>query len=424
MVGYHLTNVAETERTRAIQWFENVVVESERRGASDIHLASGCAPYLRVNGKLERLNGAEALSVQQLHVIAEELLTGCERGSLDRTGAIDGSVCAGNGSRFRFNIFRKRSGLSIAFRRLESKFRTLSQLGLPETLYRLCDLSDGLVIMAGPAGAGKSTTLATLLDRMNHTREAHIITIEDPVEFVHEPIMCLINQRQVGIDASSFSEALVSAIRQDPDVIMVGEMRDENTVHTAVTAAETGHLVFATMHAANSIGALERLLGVLPAHEQESMRGQLAAVLRAVVVQHLLLSRNAEDWPRASDRRSKTDRRQNKDPDYRGPERRTGRDRRADGTKLLLPACEILFSTPAIVNLIASGQFGQVYQYIESGAEHGMQTLEHSLAWLCASGRISESVALSATRRPKTVRDIMTHILHDGKPARPDPRPH
>jgi twitching motility protein PilT len=298
-------------------------------------------------------------------------------------------------------------------------------LQLPEKLDQLCALKDGLVIAAGPAGAGKSTTLATLVDRINQTRRGHIITIEDPIEFVHQPASCLVNQRQVGIHASSFNDALVAALRQDPDVIMVGEMRDQDTIRTAVTAAETGHLVFTTVHAPDSIGAIERLLSAFPPEDQDPMRRQLAGVLRAVIAQHLLPIRTAapgagsnghspaEPWNAPKDRRFKTDRRTSVAPASANAERRNGGDRRSQIREDRLPACEVLIVTPAIANLIATSQLAQVYSFVESGSTRGMQTLDQDLARLCVAGKITESAARVITRRPKVLQDHIAHLMHE-----------
>ncbi|HWA98383.1 MAG TPA: ATPase, T2SS/T4P/T4SS family, partial [Pirellulales bacterium] len=257
--------------------------------ASDLHIAPGLPPYFRVHGVLQADADLGVLPAEQTSAFAAELAAVAGRAPLAGPGSIDGAFTAHDGTRFRFNLFRRQGQMSIALRRLEDKFRTLGELGLPNELYELCDLSHGLVIVSGPTGAGKSTTLATLLDRINHTRRCHMVTIEDPIEYLHAPLQSLINQRQVGADTESFNEALVASLRQDPDVILVGEIRDLATIRTAITAAETGHLVFTTVHAGDCVGTIERLVSVFPADEQAGIRRQLSLVLRAIIAQHLLV---------------------------------------------------------------------------------------------------------------------------------------
>ena len=198
--------------------------------------------------------------------------------------------------RFRFNVFRRQGHFAVAFRRLEDRFRTLVELGMPESLYQLSGYPDGLVVVSGPTGSGKSTTLATLLDRINQTRQCHIVTIEDPIEYLHAPKQSLINQRQIGSDVGTFNDALVASLRQDPDVILVGEVRDLATIRTAIGPAETGHLVLTTVHASDCVGAIERLISVFPADEQPGMRKQLSLVLRTIVTQHLLIADGVADF--------------------------------------------------------------------------------------------------------------------------------
>ena len=347
----------------------------EATGASDVHLACGQVPRLRIQGRLAPhpafpVFDAETVDEVAMELGLETLPVGCPDGTervrltLLRDGAVDGAVTSPGGSRYRFNLFREAGRTAVALRRLDSKFRTLEELGLPAKLADFCACPDGLVIVTGPTGSGKSTTLATLIDSINRARQGHIITIEDPVEFIHASQGCLVNQRQVGRDARSFNGALVEAMRQDPDVILVGEIRDLETFRTAVMASETGHLVFATLHAGDCAGAVERFVSVFPAEEQEGVRRQLALVLRGIFAQHLL-------------------------PGVSG-----GR----------VAACELLVNTTAVANLIATGRTAQLYSLIETGARAGMVTLDQSLADLLARGRIAESVALALTRNPETLR--------------------
>ena len=346
--------------------------------ASDVHLAGGLVPRLRIQGRLAPHPAFPVFDPETVDEVAmelglETLPVGCPDGTervrltLLREGSIDGAVTSPGGSRYRFNLYRDSGRTSVALRRLDAEFRSLEDLGLPAKLADFCACPDGLVIVTGPTGSGKSTTLATLIDAINRSREGHIVTIEDPIEFVHASRGCLVSQRQVGRDAKSFHAALVESLRQDPDVILVGEIRDLATFRTAVMAAETGHLVFATMHAGDCAGAVERFVSVFPAEEQEGVRHQLALVLRGSFAQHLL------------------------------PGAGGGR----------VAACELLVNTTAVSNLIATGRTAQLYSLIETGARVGMVTLDQSLADLLAHGRISEPVALALTRNPETLRSRM-----------------
>ncbi|MGA2255907.1 MAG: ATPase, T2SS/T4P/T4SS family, partial [Thermoguttaceae bacterium] len=260
------------ELADARRQLDALLAECVRQDASDLHLAAGLPPYLRVEGLLEPQPQRPALSPADIEGIAAVLAAGLDRRPLETTGSLDGAITGAAGTRYRFNVFRRQGTLSISIRRLEDRFRTLAELGFSDTLYRLCDLPDGLIVVAGPTGAGKSTTLATLLDRINCTRACHMITIEDPIEYIHVPRKALVNQRQIGRDASSFNDALVASLRQDPDVILVGEIRDLNTIRTAIAAAETGHLVFTTVHAGDCVGTIERLVSVFPTDEQDGIR--------------------------------------------------------------------------------------------------------------------------------------------------------
>jgi twitching motility protein PilT len=281
------------------------------------------------------------------------------------------------GVRFRYNVYRRGDEECIAMRLLEGRVRTLGELGLPESLYGLCDLGDGLVVVAGPTGSGKSMTLAALIDRINKTHASHVVTIEDPVEYVHAAGKGLVNQREVGRDCASFHEALVAALRQDPDVILVGEARELETMRVAMVAAETGHLVFTTVHAGDCAGAVERWVSVFPANEQEGVRRQLSLVLRAVVAQHLLVAD--------------------------GPGGGTGSG--VQGRRRRVVASEILRSSPAVANLVATGRTAQVYSAMEVGHGHGMQTLDHDLARLVSAGLVRESTALAFARNPAVLKE-------------------
>ncbi len=342
--------------------------------ASDLHICSDQYPLLRLSGQLVPMPGEDRLNADDLRTITAELLQGGDHKPLVQAGSYDGAVTA-EGARFRYNVFRRGGELCIALRRLEERFRSLAELGMPESLYGLCDLPDGLVVVAGPTGAGKSTTLAALIDRVNRTYPYHIITIEDPVEYIHSPAKCLVNQRQVGADCDSFNEALIASLRQDPDVILVGEIRELNTIRTAITAAETGHLVFTTVHAGDCVGVIERMVSVFPAGEQDGVRRQMALVLRAVVAQQLLQA----DGPQA----------------LSGPH---GRKRR-------VVLSEVMMVNHAVANLISSAKSSQIYSAMEVGGAQGMQTFEQDLARLLVDGMISETTAFTYARNPTVLRD-------------------
>lgn len=356
---------------------ERLFAECERVQGSDIHVAAGSAPRLRVQGALRPLDGfpvAEPALCEAIGICLGRTSVPADvadpaaavHALLAKAGSVDGAVTSPGGSRYRFNVFRENGQVAAALRRLDDNFHSLRDLGLPEALADFCDCRDGLVIVTGPTGSGKSTTLATLVDQINRTREGHVITIEDPVEYIHQSRKCLVNQRQIGRDAPGFNTALVDALREDPDVILVGEIRELDTIRTAITAAETGHLVFTTLHSGDSAGAIERLVSVFPAGEQDGIRHQLAMVLRGIFAQHLL-------------------------PSATGGRR--------------VPAYELLLVNPAVANLISTGRSRQIYSAMETGTGQGMITLDQCLAGLVAGGRVSERVASALSRNPETLRN-------------------
>lgn len=320
-----------------------------QQGASDLHLSVGRPPILRIDGKLYPVAGDGKLSDQTMVQIAQAILNEKQQKRLEEERQIDFSIDLHGKARFRSNVFYQKGFVSAAFRMIPSKIRTLEELNMPAVLYELTKPSQGFVLITGPCGHGKSTTLAALVDHINHTRQDHIITIEDPIEYVFNPDMCIIDQREVFQDATDFQTALRATFREDADVIMVGEMRDIETISTALTAAETGHLIFATLHTNDAAQTIDRIVDVFPAHQQNQIRMQLAQTLLGIISQRLV--------------------------------------NRVEGGRV--PAVEILYNNTAVANLIREGKTHQINLVIETSREQGMMSLNHSLADLVKRGIIS-----------------------------------
>jgi twitching motility protein PilT len=347
--------------------------------ASDLHITVGSAPALRLRGHLHRLDQHERLTADETRQLLYRILSTEQQKQLELNRQIDLSYSIPGVARFRVNIFSQRESLAGAFRLIPAEIKTLEDLGVPASLYSLCDKPRGLVLVTGPTGSGKSTTLAALIDEINRNRADHIITIEDPIEFLHKHKRCLVNQRELGPDAVSFAEALRGALRQDPDVILLGEMRDLETISTALTAAETGHLVFATLHTQDASSTVDRLIDVFPAEQQGQVRAQIAGTLQGVVTQTLLPT--------------------------------------ADGQGRV-PAVEILFPDDAVRNLVRQAKIEQIYSVMQTGTKRGMMTLEQSLADLVLRGVVAEEVALSRTSRPEQLEGLIRrNSLDDATPV-------
>jgi twitching motility protein PilT len=332
------------------------------RNASDLHVTVGTPPAMRVHGALERYQDVPDLSPEDTHQMLYRILSTEQQKLLEINRQIDFAHSIPGLARFRVNVFFQRGTLGAAFRLIPADIKTLEELGIPTSLHALTEKPRGLVLVTGPTGSGKSTTLAALIDEINRKRSEHILTIEDPVEFVHRHKRCIVNQREIGPDASSFAEALRAALRDDPDVILLGEMRDLETISTAITAAETGHLVFATLHTQSAPSTVDRIIDAFPAAQQEQVRVQLAATLQGICTQALL-------------------------PTPGG----TGR----------VPALEILFPDDAVRNLIRQGKVEQVYSVMQTSTAKGMQTMEQSLADLVIRKVITLEDALSRSSRPE-----------------------
>jgi twitching motility protein PilT len=325
------------------------------RRASDLHLAAGAPPMLRVRGHLQALEGYPALTSQDTREVVYSVLTDDQRKRLESELQLDFAYAIPGAARFRVNAYRQRSAIGAAFRLIPHEIPAMETLGLPPVVEELVRKPRGLVLVTGPTGSGKSTTLAAMIDEINATREEHIMTVEDPIEFLHAHRRCLVNQRELGSDAVSFAAALKAALRQDPDVILVGEMRDLETMSTALTAAETGHLVFATLHTQDAPQTIDRMIDVFPAEQQAQVRVMLSVALQGVLTQQLLPT--------------------------------------SDGAGRVV-AVETLIPTPAVRNLIREGKTHQLYSAIQTGAAHGMQTMDGALAELVRGGRISRELAL------------------------------
>lgn len=326
-----------------------------QQGASDLHLVLGRHPTLRVNGKLIPLTKEPVLTATDTKAMSDVLLTDDKREELMADGQTDLSYSPDDKLRFRVNIFFQKGSVSIALRFVSSKIHTLEDLGLPNSLYGFTQASQGLFLMTGPVGHGKSTTLAALVDYINRTQEKHIVTIEDPIEFVYAQDRCIINQREVGRDAKSFASALRAVLREDVNVVLLGELRDLDTISTAMTAAETGHLIFATLHTNDAPQTIDRMIDVFPAHQQNQIRLQLANVLLGVVSQRLL------------------------------PQLAGGR----------VPAIEIMFMNHAVENLIRENKTHQIDSVIETSLKEGMISLDRSLADLVRRGVVSAQDAMA-----------------------------
>jgi twitching motility protein PilT len=338
------------------------------RGASDLHLAVGSEPVIRVNGRLERLQDYARLTPHDTQQMLYRILSTEQQKHFEIKRQIDISYSLPGLARFRVNVYFQRESLGAAFRLIPAELKTFEELGLPSVLREFAKKPRGLVLVTGPTGSGKSTTLAAVIDEINRTRSDHIMTIEDPIEFLHRHKGCLVNQREIGPDAVSFAEALRGALRQDPDVILLGEMRDLETISTALTAAETGHLVFATLHTQDAPSTVDRLIDVFPAAQQEQVRVQIAATLQGIVTQTLLPT--------------------------------------GDGLGRVA-ALEILFPDDAVRNLIRQGKVEQIYSVMQTSTSKGMQTLEQALVDLVLRGKITKDTALARSSRPNELTGLL-----------------
>jgi twitching motility protein PilT len=364
--------------------FADVLLDVLALNASDLHLTAGSPPMVREKGRLRALD-YPVMTPQMTRETIYSILTNDQRKRLENDWQIDFAYSIPGKGRFRVNAYFQRASLGAAFRLIPNEMPELDTLGLPPVLREFTKKPRGFVLVTGPTGSGKSTTLAAMLDVINKERHEHIMTIEDPIEFLHRHQNCIVNQRELGSDAPSFSLGLKAALRQDPDVILVGEMRDLETIATALTAAETGHLVFATLHTQSAPSTIDRIIDVFPAEQQAQVRMQLANTLQGIVTQTLV-------------------------PTLDGKGR--------------VPALEILFLDDAIRNLIRQGKIEQVYSYMQTGSRRGMQTMEQSLTDLVQANLISVSEAVGRTSRSEALMSALERagipvslMSNDAKPA-------
>jgi twitching motility protein PilT len=347
---------------------DDLLTYAVENGASDLHLANQLPPCIRVDGSLRPIEGLPRLDNEQIREMIYRILTQNFRERFEATKELDASHMIHGVGRFRVNVFQQRGSVGAVLRAIPHEIPAFDSLGLPDVVSSFAELRRGLVLVTGPTGSGKSTSLASLVNIINRTKPLHIMTVEDPIEFLHTHQRAIVNQREVGSDTESFSEALRHVLRQDPDVILVGEMRDIETISTALTAAETGHLVFATLHTQDAPQTVDRIIDVFPTAQQDQVRIQLAGSLEAVVTQQLIISS-------------------------------TGLGR--------VPVAEVMVCTPAIRNLIRSAKTHQIYSLMQTGGAQGMQTMDQGLARAVKAGRITEAVAFDRCHDPSELRDHM-----------------
>ncbi len=356
---------APLEATYHVNDLLNILLD---RGGSDLHLSAGSPPQIRVNGVLMPVEGFDTLRPAELRSMIYDVLSARQREQLEENLELDVSHPVAGRGRFRTNVFYQRGSIGAVMRAVPNQIASLEDLGMPPALVEFASLPRGLVLVTGATGAGKSTTLAAMIDRINAERPLHIVTVEDPIEFVHSHRRAIVNQREVGADTLSFASALRHVLRQDPDVILVGEMRDLETIATALTAAETGHLVLATLHTSSAAGSIERVIDVFPPHQQQQVRVQLAESLQGVVSQQLIPS---------FDERTR------------------------------VAAVEVLVATPAVRNLIREGKVPQITSAMQAGGQHGMQTMDAALAELVRKGKVSRTVAAERAQSPEDFANLV-----------------
>jgi twitching motility protein PilT len=351
---------------------ENLLFLMKEKNASDLHLTAGLPPMLRIDGKLVPTPYGK-LTPDLCQKLVYSVLTDKQKEKFETTNELDVSFGVKDIGRIRMNVFRQRGTVAAALRAIPSTPPSFEELRLPKIVYNLVDLPRGLVLVTGPTGSGKTTTLASMINYINEHRDGHIITIEDPIEYVFHHKNCIINQREVGTDTESFATALKYVLREDPDIILIGEMRDLETIQAALTIAETGHLVFATLHTPDAVSSINRIIDVFPPHQQQQVRIQLSFVLQAVLSQQLLLH--------------------------------------ASGKGRVL-ACEVLVATPAVRNLIREGKPEQIYTLMQTGAKFGMQTMNQALAELYQKRLVTYDEAMSYSPDPEELKKLIQKTVY------------
>lgn len=339
--------------------------------ASDLHLKAGSPPLMRIDGDLHRVPDYDILKPPDLNALAAQIASRAIRDQLDSVTSADFSYAVPGVARFRVNLFRQRGSLSMVMRIVRFEVPPMDRLGVPDVVKTLCDTKNGLVLVTGATGSGKSTTLASIIDYINDQRRCHVVTIEDPIEYIHYDRQAVINQREITIDTQDFSTALRSVMRQDPDVILIGEMRDIETFQAAISASETGHLVFSTLHTTNAMQTVDRIIDLFPSTQHDQVRSQLSINLRAMMCMRLLP--------------------------------------RKDGIGRV-PICEVMFNTPAVRKLIKENRVAQITLAIQQGREAGMQTFNDSLHDLVRRNLVSLDVALEASDNPEELQMMLQGI--------------
>ncbi len=342
---------------------EEILQEAKRHGASDVHLTVGIPPKMRVNGELITMDYPKMLPPDTLDILIS-VMTEVQRDRFEERGEYDFSFSIPNCGRFRVNAYKQRGSVAMAFRLVGTQVPSPEELGVPESVIDLYQRKRGLVLVTGPTGSGKSTTLAAIIDKINNNRDAHVITLEDPIEYLHQHKMSMVNQREIGLDSSNYASALRAALREDPDVILVGEMRDFETISVAITAAETGHLVLSTLHTIGAASTVDRIIDVFPPHQQQQIRVQFANVLESVISQQLIPT--------------------------------------ADG-KGRVAAFEVMHANHAVRNLIREGKSHQLSSVMQTNRKAGMITMDEAIRQLYTDGKIDRDMAIQFAQEPETM---------------------